>query len=140
MEFSTESALACGHRMVAMTASLASYNPLMRWLALKTDSRIFLASLAFRVVNAMLVTVYFNPDEFWQNQEVAYSMVWGGAGSTWEWRQPAQIRGFAHVLPTALVYKLLQVLRLDYRWLIVCCAAVTRTPTHPICSPQASPL
>lgn len=39
--------------------------------------RIFLLCLAFRVVNALLIQTYFNPDEHWQSLEVAHRTVFG---------------------------------------------------------------
>lgn len=35
------------------------------------------ACLAFRLLNAILVRTYFNPDEHWQALEVAHRMVFG---------------------------------------------------------------
>ena len=32
--------------------------------------------LVFRVLNALVVRTYFNPDEYWQSLEVAHEMVW----------------------------------------------------------------
>ncbi|XJO72856.1 hypothetical protein BDV3_003923 [Batrachochytrium dendrobatidis] len=67
--------------------------------------------LIFRVNNALLVKTYFDPDEFWQSLEVAHSYVFGYGYLTWEWS--LKIRGFAHPLLFAAVYKILQVLSLD---------------------------
>ncbi|CAI5520807.1 unnamed protein product [Closterium sp. Naga37s-1] len=38
---------------------------------------LFLALLAFRLLNSVAVQTYFNPDEFWQGPEVAHRMVFG---------------------------------------------------------------
>lgn len=38
---------------------------------------LWLALLAFRVVNAWIVRTYFNPDEYWQGPEVAHNLVFG---------------------------------------------------------------
>jgi len=36
---------------------------------------LWLALVAFRVVNAWTVRTYFNPDEYWQGPEVAHKLV-----------------------------------------------------------------
>ncbi|KAJ2409205.1 glycosylphosphatidylinositol anchor biosynthesis [Coemansia sp. RSA 2526] len=67
--------------------------------------------LALRLVNAMLVQTYIHPDETWQSLEVAHKLVFGYGFVTWEWRHG--LRGFAHPMLFACVYKALQVLGLD---------------------------
>jgi phosphatidylinositol glycan class B len=42
-----------------------------------SSRRLFAALVCFRVVNALLVRTYFNPDEFWQSTEVAHRLVFG---------------------------------------------------------------
>ena len=84
-----------------------------------TTRSLLLSCLAFRIVNSFALRTYFNPDEFWQNQEVAYEIVFGNGLLTWEWREPARIRGYAHVLPTIVLYWLLKASGLDYPFLIV---------------------
>lgn len=39
--------------------------------------RVFALCLAFRLVNALLVQTYFNPDEHWQALEVAHRIAFG---------------------------------------------------------------
>ena len=60
--------------------------------------------LVFRAVNAVVVRTFFNADEFWQGPEIAHKIVYGYGHATWEWR--AKLRGYAHPLIYALVYKL----------------------------------
>ncbi|KAF2610389.1 hypothetical protein F2Q70_00007434 [Brassica cretica] len=45
----------------------------------RSKRRIFLLCLAFRVVNALLIQTYFNPDEHWLSLEVAHH----GDGNGW---------------------------------------------------------
>lgn len=44
---------------------------------IRSSRRIFLFCLAFRVVNALLIQTYFNPDEHWQSLEVSHRTVFG---------------------------------------------------------------
>ena len=40
-------------------------------------NKVFLACLVTRVVNALLIQTYFNPDEHWQALEVAHKLTFG---------------------------------------------------------------
>lgn len=42
-----------------------------------SEYRIFAFCLAFRMLNALLVQTYFNPDEHWQGPEVAHRIAFG---------------------------------------------------------------
>lgn len=42
-----------------------------------SEKRFFAVCLALRIVNALLIQTYFNPDEHWQALEVAHRMVFG---------------------------------------------------------------
>lgn len=42
-----------------------------------SDKKVFLLCLAIRLVNALLVQTYFNPDEHWQALEVAHKISFG---------------------------------------------------------------
>ncbi|GAA5825897.1 hypothetical protein JCM11251_000044 [Rhodosporidiobolus azoricus] len=60
--------------------------------------RVLLIALALRLLAALLSTAFFQPDEYWQNLEPAYHLVFShhspshttyssvGTGRTWEWR------------------------------------------------------
>jgi hypothetical protein len=74
--------------------------------------------VAFRLANALLVQTYFNPDEFWQGPEVAHKLVFGYGHETWEWWAGSRIRGYAHPLLYAALYRGLAVLGLDSRWAV----------------------
>ena len=38
---------------------------------------IFFSLLIFRIVNALTIKTYFNPDEYWQSVEIAHNIVFG---------------------------------------------------------------
>lgn len=42
-----------------------------------SDKKVFLLCLAIRLVNALFVQTYFNPDEHWQALEVAHKITFG---------------------------------------------------------------
>ena len=69
------------------------------------------AVVALRLLNAVLVTTQFDPDEWWQAPEVAHRLVFGYGVLTWEWQHA--LRGYTHVLPFAAAMQLLKWLRLD---------------------------
>ncbi|CAA7031370.1 unnamed protein product [Microthlaspi erraticum] len=77
----------------------------------RSPMRIFLLCLAFRVVNALLIQTYFNPDEHWQSLEVAHRNVFGYGYLTWEWKRG--IRSYLHPMTFAFLYKVLQLTGLD---------------------------
>ncbi|CAM6093376.1 unnamed protein product [Calypogeia fissa] len=70
--------------------------------------------LAFRLLNALVVRTYFNPDEHWQALEIAHRMVFGYGHLTWEWKRG--IRSYVHPLIFAALYKLLALTGLDTPW------------------------
>ncbi|KAG7972425.1 hypothetical protein I3843_07G183100 [Carya illinoinensis] len=84
---------------------------------LSSTRRVFALCLAFRVVNALLVQTYFNPDEHWQALEVAHRIVFGYGHLTWEWKKG--IRSYLHPLLFAVLYKVLTLLGLDSPWFMV---------------------
>lgn len=45
-----------------------------------------LLALSFRLLNAVCSRAYFQPDEYWQNLEVAHRWIYGYGYQTWEWR------------------------------------------------------
>ncbi|KAF2564438.1 hypothetical protein F2Q70_00014324, partial [Brassica cretica] len=77
----------------------------------RSTRRIFLSCLAFRVVNALLIQTYFNPDEHWQSLEVAHRTVFGYGYLTWEWKRG--IRSYLHPMLFAFLYKVLHLTGLD---------------------------
>lgn len=71
----------------------------------------------FRILNAIFVVTYFNPDEFWQSLEIAHRIVFGSGFTTWEWSEQARIRGAAHPFIFVPVYFLLKLLGWDSPWM-----------------------
>lgn len=80
-------------------------------------NKVFLACLVTRVVNALLVQTYFNPDEHWQALEVAHKITFGYGHLTWEWERG--IRSYLHPSIFALLYKVLAFLHLDTPWFMM---------------------
>ncbi len=50
---------------------------------------LFLLLHACRLLNALLLRTFFQPDEYWQSQEIAHKIVFGFGYRTWEWRSLA---------------------------------------------------
>ncbi|WPG98321.1 glycosyltransferase family 22 protein [Acrodontium crateriforme] len=68
---------------------------------------IFSAIFCFRLVNALCIATFFQPDEYFQSLEPAWQSVFGpdsGAWITWEWRE--QLRSSIHPLLFAQAYRL----------------------------------
>ena len=84
-----------------------------------STTTLFHCMLLFRIFNALLVTTYFDPDEYWQSYssfsfyrlEVAHRIVFGNGHLTWEWNHA--IRGVAHPYLFAAVYWVLRALHLE---------------------------
>lgn len=93
--------------------------------------RLFIFLFLFRIFNAVLVTSYIDPDEFWQCLEPAHWLAFSFGHLTWEWRtmpdggkwwlQTGRIRSWLYPLPFGLLYKLMAIFGLDadYDLLIV---------------------
>ncbi|KAJ3066462.1 hypothetical protein HDU98_010202 [Podochytrium sp. JEL0797] len=80
--------------------------------------RTLLFLLGFRIYNALSIKTFFSPDEYWQSLEVAHEYVFGVGYLTWEWTH--KVRGFAHPMLFAGVYKVVQGLGgEDTEWIIV---------------------
>ncbi|KAI4183998.1 MAG: hypothetical protein LQ346_006199 [Caloplaca aetnensis] len=77
----------------------------VREIAASEDVLLFL--IAFRIVNALSIRTFFQPDEYFQSLEPAWEIAFGansGAWITWEWRN--QLRSAIHPAIFAAVYKL----------------------------------
>ncbi|KAB8078331.1 putative mannosyltransferase [Aspergillus leporis] len=73
--------------------------------SLSSAFHVFLFLVAFRLVNALSLRTFFQPDEFFQSLEPAWQTAFGenhGAWITWEWRH--QLRSSLHPLLFAAVY------------------------------------
>ncbi|OOQ89134.1 GPI mannosyltransferase 3 [Penicillium brasilianum] len=69
-------------------------------------TNIFLFLVAYRLLNALVVRTFFQPDEFFQSLEPAWQIAFGkgqGAWVTWEWHH--QLRSSLHPLFFAAIYK-----------------------------------
>lgn len=49
----------------------------------------WLVALLCRLLNALCSRAFFQPDEYWQNLEVAHKWIYGYGYQTWEWRSLA---------------------------------------------------
>ncbi|KAE8372975.1 Alg9-like mannosyltransferase family-domain-containing protein [Aspergillus bertholletiae] len=70
-----------------------------------STSHVFLFLVAVRLLNALTLRTFFQPDEFFQSLEPAWQATFGethGAWITWEWRH--QLRSSIHPLLFATVY------------------------------------
>ncbi|KAF2625344.1 glycosyltransferase family 22 protein [Macroventuria anomochaeta] len=68
---------------------------------------VFALLLAFRIVNALTLRTFFQPDEFFQSLEPAWQLAFGGASNawiTWEWR--TQLRSSLHPELFAAAYRI----------------------------------
>lgn len=75
--------------------------------------------VAFRIVNALLCTTFFQPDEFFQSLEVAHRLVFGYGWQTWEWRPETALRSPLHALLFVPGYWLVKILGLEHTDAIV---------------------
>ncbi|KAJ3338399.1 hypothetical protein HDU93_009564 [Gonapodya sp. JEL0774] len=71
----------------------------------------------FRTEDGETVRTFYQPDEYWQSLEVAHNAVFGRGYLTWEWRN--QVRGFAHPMLFAGMYRLVKYLQLDDTVMII---------------------
>ncbi|KAI9854641.1 MAG: glycosylphosphatidylinositol anchor biosynthesis [Vezdaea acicularis] len=72
-----------------------------------SQSYVFAFLIAFRILNALSVRTFFQPDEYFQSLEPARALAFGedsGAWITWEWRH--QLRSAIHPVIFAAVYKI----------------------------------
>lgn len=82
---------------------------------LLTNRKVAIGLICWRLLNALCVQTFFNPDEYWQSVEIAHRMVYGYGYLTWEWDEG--IRGILHPLLFAALYAFLKWLQLDqYPW------------------------
>lgn len=72
----------------AISSKTSSAHHKIRYVATHAQD-VLLFLIAFRVLNALSVITFFQPDEFFQSLEPAWQIVFGrdsGAWMTWEWR------------------------------------------------------
>ncbi|KAJ5772690.1 hypothetical protein N7520_003219 [Penicillium odoratum] len=79
-----------------------------RYRLIQTQAfNVFIYLIGLRLVNALTVRTFFQPDEFFQSLEPAWQIAFGGdqgAWITWEWRH--QLRSSLHPLLFAATYKM----------------------------------
>lgn len=76
-------------------------------------------SLAVRVLQALLTSTFFQPDEFFQALEPAHYLVFGYGHLTWEWRYIHPIRSIIYPGVFVPAYWLVKVLGLEQgQWLV----------------------
>ncbi|ODQ54917.1 hypothetical protein SAICODRAFT_64193 [Saitoella complicata NRRL Y-17804] len=74
-------------------------------------STVFLGLLVLRILNALTIKTFFQPDEYYQSLEVAHKIVFGYGYTTWEWDEG--IRNPLHPAVLAVLYKVLSVVGVD---------------------------
>ncbi|CAG2056422.1 unnamed protein product [Timema podura] len=79
--------------------------------------KIFLIFLVYRIMSIFLVQTMYVPDEYWQSLEVAHKIAFGYGHLTWEWTHG--IRSFFYPGCITILYKLLEILNLDYVFSLV---------------------
>src|SRR3989338_5687540 len=90
----------------------------MPW-RLFSEIKVWVAISCYRIINALLLGTYFNPDEYWQAQEVAHKEVYGYGEKTWERDPNWAIRGYAHPTLVAIIpYSLMKLLGIDSAFLV----------------------
>src|SRR5579859_2842680 len=62
--------------------------------SLLPDKRLLILLISLRIFNALTITTFFQPDEYYQSLEPAWKSVFGYGELTWEWREG--IRGFLY--------------------------------------------
>ena len=84
-----------------------------------SENNIFLLILLFRIVNALSVQSFFNPDEYWQSLEVAHYDVFGYGYKTWEWSPEWKVRSYSYPAIISLMYYILKILHIDTTYFLI---------------------
>lgn len=94
----------------------------LAWFRTLTRMRfkqILCISLAVRILQALLTSTFFQPDEFFQALEPAHHLVFGYGHLTWEWRCIRPIRSITYPAIFVPAYWLVKVLGLEHgQWLV----------------------
>ncbi|ETI28974.1 hypothetical protein G647_01426 [Cladophialophora carrionii CBS 160.54] len=104
-----------GAQHASLTTAKAATSTLSRptrppWRQMESHS-VLLFLLAFRLVNALIVQTFFQPDEYFQALEPAWQWAFGkeaGAWITWEWKH--HLRSAIHPAIFGICYQLADVL------------------------------
>ncbi len=101
------------------------------------DWVLFLGVFLYRLINAVLIRTYLDPDEYWQCTEIAHKVVFGYGYETWDWE--VRLRNWACVLPFIAIFKLIKLLHLDTDFLIVLSNSIFSSSSYlDICSETSS--
>ncbi|CAL4142198.1 unnamed protein product, partial [Meganyctiphanes norvegica] len=77
----------------------------------------FILFLCARIFSVVIIQTWFVADEYWQANEVAHHLAFGYGYLTWEWREGIRSAFYPSIL--AAVFKILQLLRLDYALILI---------------------
>lgn len=80
---------------------------------------VIFAAITLRVGVALLMSTYFQPDEYFQSLEPAHKLVFGYGHLTWEWQAKPPIRSIFFPAIFVPVYWILRVTKLDGTLLLV---------------------
>lgn len=83
------------------------------------SKRFWYGLMIFRIFLALNSRTRFHADEHQQSVEVAYHMVYGGGWLPWEWNPNHALRQIFHPLIYASIFKLLNILHIDFTILII---------------------
>lgn len=89
---------------------------------MKTKHIIFVAVV--RVLQAVLIQTFFQPDEYFQSLEVAHHAVFGYGHLTWEWSTSNPIRSILFPSLWIPVYWLLKISGLDETNALIVCPKI----------------
>ncbi|KAK6456923.1 glycosyl phosphatidylinositol synthesis [Scheffersomyces xylosifermentans] len=78
------------------------------------NSALFVGIFAIRLINALTIRTFFQPDEYFQALEPAHHYAFGYGYITWEWRE--QLRSSIHPLIYALGYKAVSLIPNNDQW------------------------
>jgi phosphatidylinositol glycan class B len=83
------------------------------------QKQIVFISLAVRIIQALLTSTFFQPDEYFQALEPAHHLVFGYGHLTWEWLSIHPIRSIIYPGVFVPAYWLVKVLGLEHgQWLV----------------------
>ena len=103
--------------MVGSAEILLQPNEQVAPVPVKIRRDLFYKLLVFRLINAMVIATYFDPDETYQSLEIAHLKIFGVGYSTWEWKMG--IRSSLNIWIFAILYKLIQLFGLDDTYLLL---------------------
>lgn len=85
--------------------------------SLLPDKRLLLVLISLRMLNALTIKTFFQPDEYYQSLEPAWKSVFGYGELTWEWKEG--IRGFLYPSIFASLWWILKTLGVTNPYILV---------------------